>query len=87
MATFDEDNAVLAMDKAEEKASNKLQKDVNNITAWTNSWRIKLNEGKSTLIAFLIGNNAKYLPVAVDRITVECKNNKFFEMTLDVKIK
>src|SRR5262249_53892401 len=45
-ATFADDTANLATDKSVEKSTAKLQSSCNNVSNWTNKWRIKLNDDK-----------------------------------------
>lgn len=87
LGTFADDTAILAVDKTIEGSSSKLQKAVNRIAGWTQKWRIKLNETKSTHVNFTYKNiSAK--PIFINQKVIPYSNNaKYLGMTLDSKLK
>lgn len=52
IATFADDTAVLAVGETNEEATSKAQEAIKKIEKWTRTWRIKLNESKSTHVVF-----------------------------------
>jgi hypothetical protein len=55
-AAFADDTAILGTHKDPAIASMKLQASMNKIDVWAKKWRIKLNQSKSTRIAFILRN-------------------------------
>lgn len=87
MATFADDTAILATDKSVNQTVNNLQTAMNKIHNWTQRWRIKLNETKSTHINFTY-KNVVSLQIYIDEHAIPITNTaKYLGMTLDVKLK
>lgn len=87
MATFADDTCILASGNDEIESSTKLQRSVDIIAKWTDTWRIKLNESKSTHIDFT-NKTVEYRPVQIYSSTIPHSNcAKYLGMTLDVKLK
>lgn len=53
-ATYADDTAILAVNKDADKASEHLQKHLNNLRTWLRKWKIKVNETKSIHITFAL---------------------------------
>lgn len=87
MATFADDTAILATDKSVNQTVNNLQTAMNKIHNWTQRWRIKLNETKSTHINFTY-KKVVSLQIYIDGHAIPITNTaKYLGMTLDVKLK
>lgn len=87
VATFADDTCILAVGNNEIESSSKLQKAVDQILKWTNSWRIQLNESKSTHINFT-NKTISYKPITIENTIVPYANTaKYLGMTLDAKLK
>lgn len=87
IATFADDTSILVSDKCVVKATEKLQNAVNRIKDWTQKWRIKLNEEKSTHINFT-NRKINNLPIFISNQTIPYANTaKYLGMTLDAKLK
>lgn len=87
VATFADDTAVLAVDDNAEKATNKLQKAVNQINIWTKKWKIKLNEKKSTHINFTYKKEKGTILRLNNSIIPYANTAKYLGMTLDAKLR
>lgn len=86
-ATFADDTAILSVGSTETEANIKLQCAINEIFAWTTTWRIKLNETKSIHIDFSY-NKIRYLPLYLNGVQIPYHNTaKYLGMTLDTKLK
>lgn len=87
MATFADDTAILVPDKCVVKATEKLQNAVDKVRDWTQQWRIKLNETKSTHILFT-NRKLNNVPIYINSKVVPYSNTaKYLGMTLDAKLK
>lgn len=87
MATFADDTAILAVDDTVEEATNKLQMALNKVKNWTQRWRIKLNETKSTHTNFTYKKIAN-LPLVINNKIVPYSNTaKYLGINLDAKLK
>lgn len=86
-ATFADDTALLSVDKCATNATMRLQNAVNKIRIWTQKWRIRLNEAKSTHINFTY-KKIEYCPVLINNQIIPYANTaKYLGMTLDAKLK
>lgn len=52
MATFADDTAIMSSHEDATVAANNLQLTLNNVQKWSDKWRIKINESKSTHVTF-----------------------------------
>lgn len=87
IGTFADDTAILAVDNNIESSTRKLQNVINNIVDWTHSWRIKLNETKTTHVNFTY-KNITTKPIFINQQVIPyCNNAKYLGMTLDTKLK
>jgi hypothetical protein len=87
IATFADDTGVLAVGCNEQEANNNLQVALNKISAWTNLWRIKLNETKSVHINFT-NRRAEQIPIIVNNHMIPYANTaKYLGMNLDAKLR
>lgn len=87
IATFADDTAVLAVDDNIEDVTNKLQRTMNKLSSWTECWRIKLNETKSTHITFSYKRIVPYPVVVNNQILPHAKEVKYLGMTLDARLR
>lgn len=87
IATFADDTCILNIGDNEIESSAKLQKSVDSILEWTATWRLKLNENKSTHVNFT-NKTINYIPIKISNNTVPYSNcAKYLGMTLDAKLK
>lgn len=87
VATFADDTAILTTGDTIESATEKLQHAINKVHGWTNSWRIVLNESKSTHVNFTY-KKVDRLPVYLNSAQIPYANEaKYLGMTLDAKLK
>jgi hypothetical protein len=54
MITFADDTAILSRHANLNTATTNLQTHLDTIVNWTNKWRLKINENKSTLVTFTL---------------------------------
>lgn len=87
VATFADDTAILAMDESVESSTRKLQRALNKVYNWTKTWRIVLNETKSTHVNFTY-KKVNNLPIYINSVQIPYANEaKYLGMTLDAKLK
>lgn len=55
IATYADDTAILASNLCPDKASNFVQKQLNEIEKWLNKWNVKINTEKSVHVTFTLG--------------------------------
>lgn len=86
MATFVDDTALLSTHVNLNTASRELQDHLNNIQKWLKSWRMKVNESKSTHVTFTL--RKKTCPsVSLNDIKIpKAPNVKYLGMHLDSKL-
>ena len=70
IATFANDTCILSTGNDEIESTRKLQSSVDKIVAWTETWRIKLNEGKSVHVDFP-NKSIKYIPIEIASFTTQ----------------
>ena len=70
IATFADDTCILSTGNDEIESTRKLQSSVDKIVAWTETWRIKLNEGKSVHVDFP-NKSIKYIPIEIASFTTQ----------------
>lgn len=86
-ATFADDTGYLAVEETVEDSTNELQSILNKFVTWTKTWRIKLNESKSTHIVFT-NKKIKHCPIFINGIKIPHANTaKYLGMTLDTKLR
>lgn len=87
IATFADDTCILSTGSNEVESSSKLQASVDKIVDWTDRWRIKLNEAKSTHIDFTY-KKINHKEIKIANVTVPySKSAKYLGITLDEKLK
>lgn len=87
IATFADDTAILAVGNTHEEATEKLQSAVGQISTWTRTWRIKLNEAKSVHVNFTT-KKAQNLPVRVNDTQIPIENvAKYLGIHLDARLR
>lgn len=87
IATFADDTAILAVGNDAAEATEILQQASNQITRWTKTWKIKLNENKSTHTNFTNKKIRDHLPVTINGNIISYANTaKYLGMTLDTKL-
>ena len=65
----------------------KLNISISKIQAWTDKWRIELNESKSVHVDFT-NKKINYVPVYVNGKLIPYSNQaKYLDMTLDVRLR
>lgn len=88
VATFADDTAILAVGPSVKESTKKLQEASNNISKWTNKWKIKLNESKSVHVNFTNKNLVDPPQINLNGARVSIQNTaKYLGMTLDVKLR
>lgn len=88
VATYADDTAILAVGSSEVEAASKLQEAVNNISYWTNKWKIKLNHNKSVQTTFTNKKIEQRTPITINGSTIPYSNTaKYLGMTLDTKLR
>lgn len=86
IATFADDTCILSTGNDVIESTRKLQASVNKIVAWTETWRIKLNEGKSVHVDFT-NKSIQYIPIEISSFIVPHENSaKYLGMTLDARL-
>ncbi|KMQ87434.1 rna-directed dna polymerase from mobile element jockey-like protein [Lasius niger] len=87
IATFADDTAILATGSDTTLATEKLQRAINRVVAWTKQWRIRLNETKSQHINSTLKKEAP-LPITINQqIVLYFNTAKYLGMTLDAKLR
>jgi predicted GIY-YIG superfamily endonuclease len=87
VATFADDTAVMAIAETNEETTLKLQRSINIIQEWTNRWKIKLNETKSTHVDFT-NKRITHKPLYINNKVVPYADTaKYLGMTLDAKLR
>lgn len=80
------DFVVLEVHTKYQAAIEKLQITINEIVAWTNEWKIKLNENKSVSIDFPL-RSYEYIPTYLGQNIIPVANTvRYFGMHLDWKL-
>lgn len=86
VATFADDTALLSTHQDPAVASNVLQIYLNDLTAWLNTWRVKVNEAKSAHITFTLNSNS-CPPVTMNNVIVpQVQAVKYLGMFLDRRL-
>ena len=81
VATYADDTTILASSPNPTDASNKIQKELNDVEKWLNKWKIQVNTEKSTHVTFTLrrenvilnncsipqSDSVKYLGLHIDR--------------------
>ena len=86
IGTFADDTAILSTDPNPASASEKLQKSLDKIIAWTKKWGIKTNETKSVQVTFTL-RTASCPPVKINNIEIpQSTEAKYLGLHLDRKL-
>lgn len=87
VATFADDTAILALGQNNLESTEKLQSAIDEVQVWTQKWKIKLNETKSSHVDFT-NNRIFYKPVYINGNEVPYSNTaKYLGITLDAKLR
>lgn len=87
VATFADDTCILAVGKTEQEANEILQDALNQVNAWTKSWRIRLNENKSVHVNFT-NKHTGQMPITINNHIIPYANMaKYLGMNLDAKLR
>lgn len=85
-ATFADDTVIMASHRNEKTASHYVQANLNEIEEWLSTWRIKVNENKSTHITFTL-NRETCPPVKLNNKDIpQNENTKYLGMHLDRRL-
>jgi hypothetical protein len=86
VATFADDTALLATHTDPVVATNILQRNLNDLSAWLNEWRMKVNETKSSHVTFTLNSNS-CPPVSLNNVIVpQVQEVKYLGMFLDRRL-
>lgn len=73
MSTYTDDTAILTSDPDPLIFTRLLQNHLNMLSKWCNTWKIKVNELKSTHITYINGGTATLSIVEYETIVPLCK--------------
>lgn len=86
IATYADDTAIMAIDKLTSKASESLQKYLNELQKWLEKWKVKVNEIKSTNITFSLCNG-NCPPIKLDNQEIPVSNvAKYLRLHIDRRL-
>ncbi|VVC42838.1 Endonuclease/exonuclease/phosphatase,Reverse transcriptase domain [Cinara cedri] len=86
LATYADDTAILSSDNDPQIATQKVQNHLNLISSWTNQWKIKLNQTKSTQINFTL-NRRECPPLVLNNNPLPNSSSiKYLGITIDKRL-
>lgn len=86
MATFADDTAILASHDDPRTASQLLQSELDDLSAWLKNWRVKVNENKSTHVTFTTRHDT-CPPVSLNNVALpQSQEVKYLGMHLDRRL-
>lgn len=86
VATFADDTAFLAAHQNSTVASDMLQRNLNDLSTWLNTWRIRVNETKSAHVTFTLNLNS-CPPVSLNNLQIpQVQEVKYLGLHLDRRL-
>lgn len=87
IGTFADDTVIMATNKTQSTAVNKLQDALNKINQWTIDWKIKLNETKSNHVTFALRQTNSNLRISLNGINIpQAESAIYLGLHLDNKL-